>query len=103
MNVQKTASLHEKAVQKVARGEHKVPRARRTSSKARSSRVTQAHMLDGLESSVQEEVKRMLGREVEAGGPGDLRRVQVVSSTEAIIWNHSAPWPVGSQSELSAS
>lgn len=90
--IQKRATLDEKSVQAVAQGAVDIPRRRRASGTSRSSRVQKGHLLDGLMAPAEEVV---------TGMGIDLRRVQVVSPTEAIVWNHPAPWPHSSESEQS--
>lgn len=84
--VQARASLHEKAVQKIARHEHDVPRRRRTRGAAKSSRVTliQARLEEALDEPVRSEVLSL---------EPDRSCVQVISRTDVVVWNHPAPWP----------
>lgn len=83
--VQKTASLHEKAVQKVARDGTKKVRRKANKNKPRSSRVVSVR--GKLEDELDPRVFEALPSNVPA------LHVQVISKNEAIIWNHSAPWP----------
>jgi hypothetical protein len=85
--IQKRASLHERTVQAVARGEVANPRARRRQRTDRSGRVsvTQQHPALSLAHRL--------------GIPSE--NVQIVGEPpfwEAIFWNHAAPWP-SSESE----
>lgn len=84
--VQGVASLHEKAVQKVARGEHVAPkakRARRTTRPA-SSRVRTIWPDPSLDERLVETLNSMNVTPA---------HVQVVSPLEVVVWNHEAPWP----------
>ena len=82
--IQKRASLHERTVQAVARGDMaRFPRAgRRRSTGSRSGRVavTQQHPALSLARTM--------------GIPSE--NVQILGDPpywEAIFWNHAAPWP----------
>lgn len=77
--IQRTASLHESTVQKVALGE--AGKGRRPRRAARKASPVASISLDR---QVLAQVKRLRAR------PG---HVQYVSRTEAIVWNHPAPWP----------
>ena len=80
--IQSQASLHEKAVQTVARGDHLIPRQRRRSGPAKSSRV---------------QVKKMHPAYKLAHDLGIPKsHVQITASGRfwgCIIHNHPAPWP----------
>ena len=78
MNVQKTASLHEKAVQDVAAGKFKPIRAPRPVAQRDEPQVE----LKRLHPSALKDARRRCG--------GDWTRVQVVSPTEVII--HNTNW-----------
>lgn len=91
--IQKRASLHERTVQAVARGEVANPRARRRQrTEAKSGRVTvsQQHPALSLAQTM--------------GIPS--AHVQIIGEPplwEAIFWNHPAPWPGDSESEQEGS
>lgn len=79
--VAEKASLHEKAVQKVARGEHKIKKARRPRSKSKNSKVARVSV-DPLITNY------LRGRGI------SLSDVQVVTATEVIVWNNPRKRPV---------
>jgi hypothetical protein len=79
MKVQQGASLHEKAVQKVAKGDVHLPRQRPTRGRQR---------LPGTSLRVHPEVWRMV-RELSINSA----HIQVLSETDVIVWNHPGPWP----------
>ena len=73
--VQDRASLDEKSVQKIARGEHKTPRPRRTRGKSKNSRVVPV--------VIDERIKAyLLERKT------DMRCVQIITPTEVIVHNN---------------
>lgn len=88
--VQEQASLHEKAVQAVAKDEVNLPkRKRKGRGKAKNSRVQSNTMIfDLMAPEVAEHVRAM---------DPDLRCVQVIESTVVVVWNHpntdDNPWP----------
>ena len=86
--IQKRASLDERTVQAVARGDLSLPRAgRRRSTGSTSGRVTVTQQHPALS------LARTLGIPSE--------NVQIIGDPpywKAIFWNHPAPWP-GSESE----
>lgn len=79
--MQKTASLDEGTVQKVARGEHEIPRQRRRSSSGQQVLATS-------QVTVHRDVWRMVKE-----NSLNPRHIQILSEHEVIVWNHPAPWP----------
>lgn len=75
MKIQRTASLHEKAVQKVAAGEFEPIRASRQGARRDEPLIE----LTSLHPAMLKEARRACG--------GDWTRVRVVSPTEVIITN----------------
>jgi hypothetical protein len=75
--VQDRASLHEKAVQKIAKGEHVKPRRRRPRVSDGTKHGVSTTRVDPL---VMAWLKR---RKV------DKRRVQILPSGEVVVWNHN--------------
>lgn len=78
--VRDVASLDEKSVQKVARGEHDLPVPHHGRGPSKNSPVTRLQ----VRPEVMREVKKL---------HADPRHVQIVSTNEVIVWNHPAPWP----------
>lgn len=78
--VRDRASLDERTVQKVARGDVTPQRRTRRAAGNRSSRVTTVRLDDRVWAVLKQQGT-------------DLRCVQVVAPTEVIVWNHPAPWP----------
>lgn len=81
--VQKSASLHEELVQSVARGEFEAPRKPRSRKPSPHGEVTVTVLNPLIRDYIDDEVTNL-----------DLnwRCVQVISSDQAVIWNHPAPW-----------
>lgn len=80
--VQHRASLHEGAVQKVAREEISMPRRGRGPTRTR-------RVLDSRDTKVDPLIWRLV-RENRI----DHLRVEVISDRDVVIWNHRRPWPL---------
>lgn len=78
--VQQQATLHEKTVQKVAKGEVKTSRKRRVQTLNPNSSISSLRIDKRILSALE-------GTKVSSD------RVQVISENEVIVWNHAAPWP----------
>lgn len=76
------SSLHETAVQAVARGEVQMPKVRRARRHRESVRKVQ----------VDQDVWREALLIVQQRG-FTPRHIQVVNEKQVVVWNHPSPWP----------
>lgn len=78
MTVQKDASLHETAVQKVATGDVAFPQQPKPRAQARRLATTTRN----------ERVKDVLMRAARTAAHGDMRRLIIINENEVVVLNH---------------
>jgi hypothetical protein len=81
---QDVATLDERSVQKIARGETVQAKPRRGRGKSKNGRIEEIFSLQALDNRVRAKIESLVD---------DVRNVQVLSPTDVVIWNHPAPWP----------
>jgi hypothetical protein len=74
--VQEHASLHEKAVQKVAADQHSLPKRRRKRGASKHGKVEASRLHPLVEEYLQKQ-------------GFDRKRVQILPGGEAVVWNHT--------------